>query len=111
MGLHDLSRFSNRKGYRILEVTTEQETTMIERKEVKDAWMEDVLRVRAHLLLKLNRDGCQSLYHLLLCRHGRRRNLLRKRRQKERASLIKCLVIFDVFQETKNVSALFVPKY
>ena len=84
---------------------------MIERKEVKDAWMEDVLRVRAHLLLKLNRDGCQSLYHLLLCRHGRRRNLLRKRRQKERASLIKYLVIFDVFQETKNVSALFVPKY
>ena len=57
MGLHDLSRFSNRKGYRILEVATEQETTMIERKEVADAWMEDVLRVRAHLLLKLNRDG------------------------------------------------------
>jgi len=29
---------------------------MIERKEVEDAWMEDVLRVRAHLLLKLNKD-------------------------------------------------------
>lgn len=64
MGLHDLSRFSNRKGYRILEVATEQETTMIERKEVKDAWMEDVLRVRAHLLLKLNRDGAN---HFIIC--------------------------------------------
>ena len=64
MGLHDLSRFSNRKGYRILEVATEQETTMIERKEVEDAWMEDVLKVRAHLLLKLNKDGAN---HFITC--------------------------------------------
>ena len=62
--MHDLGRFSNRKGYRILEVATEQETAMIERKEVKDAWMEDVSRVRAHLLLKLNRHGAN---HFIIC--------------------------------------------
>ena len=64
VGLHDLSRFSNQKGYRILEVGTEQETTMIERKEVEDPWMEDVLGVRTHLLLKLNRDGAN---HFIIC--------------------------------------------